>query len=86
VTNKPMRPTCESCPFWQRVTLGGTGECRKHATPFPARDEDDWCGEHPMIKENAYEYASEECMAAVHKLLRSRVVDEEPHAAEEAGQ
>lgn len=60
---EPMvRPTCETCPFWERKLgqLGeaGAGECRLNAPidtifahRWPGTTTKDWCGQHPKMAE-----------------------------------
>jgi hypothetical protein len=52
------RPTCNTCPYFDKIPESDEGQCRRRApapqvsdqdfAPFwPKTDFEDWCGEHP---------------------------------------
>lgn len=56
------KPTCATCPFWDRHISEVFGSCRRHTpkaiysqksdeqtTFWPETHIEDWCGEHPLM-------------------------------------
>lgn len=41
------RPTCGTCPYWERARVGGECRIAPPADEFPVTSESHWCAEHP---------------------------------------
>jgi hypothetical protein len=73
---QPERPTCGTCPYWNKPLSGHYGNCHRHA-PTPSKMDHgmvwiatkttEWCGEHPEFSSYLAERRAAQCTGMPHQ-------------------